>query len=148
MKTSKFRTRWVVVTVAIALVGGGYPLVKYYLGLRADIRAAEQTSETATRLCEEVRLTRILILAQENHCAAPARSLDELLSDHLVAINSQLGSADPQIRGMVERCSRFVDHWRSQTMPDTAGLPAGHSELELAAQRALAPSLASASPAR
>jgi hypothetical protein len=136
------------VTLGVALVGSGYPLVKSYLGLREEIRSGEQASETITRLYDEVRLTRILIQARENGCAAPARSLDELVSDNLVAVSPQLGSADPQIRGMVEACFRYIDRWRSQTFPDTARLPADRSELDLTAQRTPAQTLASASPAR
>ena len=146
MKTNVFKVDWLIPVLGLALVGGGYALTKSYLGVQAEIRAEEQLMATIDRLAEDCRLTQVLLDAQDTGCTVTARSLDELLSANLAAVNADLASAEPQAQAMAEACFKHIARRRSQNSPTAANLPAGRNDLPLAAPVVAGHTLASAAP--
>ena len=112
MKTRTFRTDCLISVLGIALVGGGYFLLKSYVRYQEQIRSAEQLTAIVDRLWEDCDLSQILMQAQITGCAIPARSVDELLSAHLATDSPRIASADPQARALVEIVTKFVDRRR------------------------------------
>ncbi len=148
MKTRTFRIDWLIPVLGIALVGGGYFPMKSYLGLQEQTRSAEQFKATVDLLWEDVDLSRLLMQAQGSGCATTARSLDELLSAHLATDSPRLASAAPETRALVQVVARFVDRRRSESTPMAGDVPAGGSDREVAGQRILTQTLASAFPGK
>ena len=148
MKTRTFRADWLIPVLGIALVGGGYFPMRSYLGLQEQIRAGEQYSVTVDRFREDCDLSQILMQAHVSGCAMTARNLDELLSANVATYSARLASANPNTQGLVEAVTRFIDRRRSESNRMAGDIPAGRSESEVAGQRILMPTLASASPGK
>jgi hypothetical protein len=148
MKANLLRTNWLIPVLGIALVGGGYPLAKSYLRFSEEIRAESQSGAIVDCLLEDYNLSRVLMQLQSGDCAAPARSLDELLSANIMTINSQLASVDPQTRAVAEACFDHMGRQRAQSLPLAAGLVKDGSSSEIAARGNLAQALASGSRGR
>ena len=148
MKTRTLRIDWLIPVLGIALVGGGYLPMKSYLGFKEQIGSEEQFSATMDCLWEDCDLSQMLIQAQASGCATTARSLDELLSAKVATDSARLASADRDTRGLVEDFPRFIDRRRSESTRMAGDVPAGRSEREIAGQRVLTQTLASASPGK
>ena len=148
MKTNILRINWLIPALGIALVGGGYPLAKSYLELNEEIRSGSQSGAIVDCLLEDYNLNRVLMQLQNGGCAIPARRLEELLSADIATVNSQLASVDPRTQSIAEACFDLMARQRSQNSPVGAGLPAGSSGREIAAQGILIQAMASESPGK
>ena len=146
MKTKTLRINWLIPVLGIALVCGGYFAMKSYSEFQEQIRYAEQSIATCDRLWEKVDLSQIMVQAQHGGCSMTALSLDGLLSASLWTESGQLAPADTNERAMVEVVTRFIDRRRPESTPTAGGVRAGGSEQEVAGQRILTQTLASASP--
>lgn len=145
MKTRTFRADWLIPVLGIALVGGGYFAMRSYLGLQEQIRAGEQYSATVDRFWADCDLSQVLMQAHASGCGTTARRLDELLSANVATYSARLASANPSTQGLVEAVTGFIDRRRSESNPTAGDMPASLSEREVAGQRPLMPTLASAS---
>ena len=145
MKASVFRVDWLIPVLGIALVGAAYCLMKSYAGYEQEFRSANQTMAICDRLVEDCNLTRSLVQAQNDGCAATSRGLDALLCSDMATVKADAASADPRTQRIVQACYDYLDRRRSEDSPMGAGLPARQSVPQLAAQSVPAQTLAGAS---
>ena len=145
MQTRTFKIDWLIPVLGIALVGGGYFPMKSYLGLQEELRSNDQLTVTLERLREDCDLSQILTQTQAGGCVAAARGLDEVLSANLANHSAQLASADADTRGLLEAVVSFIDRRRSESASMAADGLVGRSDREVAGQRNVTRTLASAS---
>jgi hypothetical protein len=148
MQTSTFKIDWLIPVLGIALVGGGYFPMKSYLGFQEELRSNDQLTVTLERLREDCDLSQILTQAQAGGCSVAARGLDEVLSANLATHSARLASSDADTRGLLEAVVSFIDRRRSESASMAADGLVGHSDREVAGQRNLTQTLASASTGR
>ncbi len=145
MKTTVFRMDWLVPVLGIVVVGGAYCFIRSYLGYEQDLRSANQTIAICDRLLEDCNLTRSLVQAQNDGCAATSRGLDAWLSADMANVKADATSADPRTQRVVEACVDYLDRRRSENSAMGAGLPAPQTTPQIAAQSVPTQNLAGAS---
>jgi hypothetical protein len=94
MKTNCLRIDRLIPVLGIALVAGGVMAAAAYFGLERKIDSGQAFAATLDRLYHDQKLAAVLKTLQEGDMDAAARRLDLMLCDDILAINSQLVSAD------------------------------------------------------
>jgi hypothetical protein len=88
--------------LGIALVAGTVLEAATFFGLERKIQSDQAFAATLDRLYQDQKLCSALKTIQEGDVRAAARCLDLMLCDDILAINSQLASADERTRSYVE----------------------------------------------
>jgi hypothetical protein len=101
MKTNHDRTNRLILALGIALVASGILAAATYVKFERETRSAEVLIATCGRINQDLQLCAALRALHEGDVSGAARRLDLKLCGDIVAINSQLGSADAGERAFV-----------------------------------------------
>src|ERR1035438_2615996 len=144
MKTRYLKIDWLIPVLGIAVVVGSLVAGTAYLNLERKIHANEALTATLDRLYQDHQLSVALKTIHNGAVAAGTQRLDLLLCGHILTTNSELGSADPRTRTIVEDAFRKIARIRPKSAHTTAAASTQEcSEEQAAAERIL--ELASAS---
>jgi hypothetical protein len=121
MKTQYMKIDWLIPLLGIALVAGGIVAAATYLDLERKIHSGEAFAATLDHLYQDQQLSAALKLIHEGETAAAARSLDLLLCDNLLLVNSQLAAADDRARTLAKDAFVGIALLRPKNSPTAAG---------------------------
>jgi hypothetical protein len=96
MKTGYIKMNWLIPSLGIALVAVGVIAAATYLDLERQNHSAEVSMARMARLHQDLQLCGVLRTIQAGDVSSAARQLDLLVCNDIVAVNSQLASADPE----------------------------------------------------
>ena len=102
MNTKCLKLKWLIVPLALAVVGGGYPVARGYLQTQSLIRSEETYSAVIDRLAQARELNTALKLIQAGNVEEGTQRLSCLLSANIVGANAQLASASERGRAFAQ----------------------------------------------
>jgi hypothetical protein len=139
MKTNYFKTsRLTPCCLGIALVVGAVMAVTTYLDLARNTRAAEASMAINDRLYKDIHLCLALKTLHEGDVSAAAQRLDLLLCDDIIAVNSQLASADDADRVFIRKAFARLALARPKSAQVLTGTTQELCDDQRAAERILA----------
>ena len=94
MKANFTKMNWLFPVLGIALVAAGIMAGATYLGLERKIDSGQAFAATLERLYQDQQLSVVLKTLHDGDAALAARRLDILLCENILAINSEIASAD------------------------------------------------------
>src|ERR1035437_10752963 len=115
MKTRYLKIDWLIPVLGIAVVAGSLVAGTTYLNLERKIHANEALTATLDRLYQDHQLSVALKTIHNGEVAAATQRLDLLLCGHILATNSELTSADPRTRTIVEDAFRRMARIRPKS---------------------------------
>ena len=144
MKTRYLKIDWLIPVLGIAVVAGSLVAGTTYLNLERKIHANEALTATLDRLYQDHQLSVALKTIHNGEVAAATQRLDLLLCGHILTTNSELASADPRTRTIVEDAFRRIARIRPKSAHTTAaGSTQECNEDQAVAERILELALAS-----
>ncbi len=138
MKTKTVKIDWLIPLLGIALVCGGYFLVRSWIGFQEEVRSNEQLEVTLERVREASDLCQIMTQAKAGGCVVAAQHLDEMLAATLASDGVRIASTQAESRVTLETFIRFIDRRRSESPPMAGDVPGGGSGYGAAEQMMLA----------
>jgi hypothetical protein len=143
MKTIQFKTDYLIPLAGVALVVGGALVTVVHLDLERKAHAGEALAVTLNSLAQDQRLSEALRTLDHGDVAGAAQSLDLLLCDNILLLNSQLEAADEPTRACVMDSFRRIGRARPKhpeaSLKDSTSAT---TDDQLAAQRILALAMA------
>lgn len=138
MKTNYIKIDRLTLWLAIALVAGGVMARTKYADLERKISADLAYAATLDRLYQDQLLCSVLKTIHDGDVAAAAQRLDFKLCDDIIAVNSQLASADDRTRSYVKYAFEQVARLRPKDAQTSAGASRGLTMNQIEAEKILA----------
>lgn len=138
-KTASFKMKWLVTSVALVTIAGGYLGLGEYLSTQKKLRTEVRFSVALDCLAQDQKLNTILKRMETGDVAGAVDRLNVLLSRDIVNINAQIASADDRVRSAVETAFARMGQFQPKPPQDTAGVAnRARSREEIEAKKILA----------
>ena len=102
MKADFIRISWLIPVLGLALVAAGVMVGATYLGLERQIDSGQAFAATLDRLYQDQKLSVVLKTLHDGDVALAAQRLDILLCENILAVNSEIASADSRQQAYVQ----------------------------------------------
>ena len=120
MKTRYLKIDWLIPVLGIAVVAGSLVAGTTYLNLEKQIQATEAFTAKLDGLYQDHQLSLALKSIHNGEVSAAAQRLDLLLCVHILRTNSELPSAEPRTRIIIEDAFRKIALVRPKSGPSAA----------------------------
>jgi hypothetical protein len=119
MNLKGFKMKWLVASLTIAVISGGYPVARGHLKTQSRIHSEETLCAILDRLAQDQKLNTILKLIQAGGVEEAAQRLNFLLCENIVSVNSQLASTDNRARSFAQSAFCRMAQYRPKPSPVT-----------------------------
>ena len=130
--------KWLISALGIALVAGAVMAAATYLGLERKIESGQTFAVTLDRLYQDQKLAGVLKAIQEGDVDMAAQRLDIVLCDDILALNSQLMTADTRQQAYAHQMFVRIAHVRPGNSTIAAGGTRVLSDDQIEAEKILA----------
>jgi hypothetical protein len=145
MKTTWFKSSWVIPLLGIAVAVGAMLVRINYLRLEQEARSADVLQAMMDRLYHDQHLSVALKELHNGEVDAAVQRLDVVLCDDIIRLNSELEGADEHTKACVGEVFQRIARVRpANPAPANSGTAPGWADTQAAAQRILALAMANA----